>query len=114
MEDSEKTKEQLINELAKLRQQITKLKESEIKRKKTEEDLEKSRQEFTSLFKNNPEALVYTDEKGNILDINLCFSALFGYALDEIKGRNIDDGMIQTPEKIEEAKRLTNKALKGR
>ncbi|MFH1940368.1 MAG: PAS domain S-box protein, partial [bacterium] len=111
--DSEKTKEQLINELAKLRQQITKLKESEIKRKKTEEDLEKSRQEFTSLFKNNPEALVYTDEKGNILDINLCFSALFGYALDEIKGRNIDDGMIQTPEKIEEAKRLTNKALKG-
>ena len=113
MEDSEKTKEQLINELAKLRQQITKLKESEIKRKKTEEDLEKSRQEFTSLFKNNPEALVYTDEKGNILDINLCFSALFGYALDEIKGRNIDDGMIQTPEKIEEAKRLTNKALKG-
>ncbi|GAH48588.1 unnamed protein product, partial [marine sediment metagenome] len=33
--------------------------------------------------------------------------------LDEIKGRNIDDGMIQTPEKVEEAKRLTNKALKG-
>ena len=39
MEDSEKTKEQLINKLAKLGQQITKLKESEIKRKKAEEDL---------------------------------------------------------------------------
>ena len=74
MEDSEKTKEQLINELAKLRQQITELKESEIKRKKAEEDLKKSQQEFTSLFKNSPEALVYTDEKGNILDINPNFT----------------------------------------
>ncbi len=112
MEDSEKTKEQLIRELAKLRQQITELKESEIKRKKTEENLEKSRQEFTSLFKNNPEALVYTDEKGNILDMNPCFSALFGYTLDEIKGRNIDDGIITAPNKMKEAKKLTSEALK--
>ncbi|MBU4350239.1 PAS domain S-box protein, partial [bacterium] len=112
MKDIEKTKERLINELAKLRQQITKLKESEIKRKKTEEDLKKSQQEFASLFKNSPEALVYTDEKGNILDLNPCFSALFGYTLDEIKGRNIDDGMITAPDKIKEAKKLTNKTLK--
>ena len=112
MEASEKTKEQLINELAKLRQQITKLKESEIKRKKIEEDFEKSRQEFTSLFKNNPEALIYTDEKGNILDINPCFRALFGYTLEEIKGRNIDNGMITAPDKMKEAKKLTSETLK--
>jgi len=112
MEDSEKSKERLINELAKLRQQITKLKESEIKRKKIEEDFEKSRQEFTSLFKNNPEALIYTDEKGNILDINPCFSALFGYTLEEIKGRNIDNGMITAPDKMKEAKKLTSEVLK--
>ena len=107
MKDSEKTKEQIINELAKLRQQITGLKESEIKRKKAEENLKKSQQEFASLFKNSPEALVYTDEKGNILDINPHFSALFGYTLDEIKGRNIDDGMIHPPDKIEEGKELS-------
>ncbi|MBU4227206.1 PAS domain S-box protein, partial [bacterium] len=112
MEDNEKTKEQLINELAKLRQQITKLKESEIKRKKAEEDLKKSQQEFASLFKNSSEALVYTDEKGNILDINPYFTALFGYTLDEIKGRNIDDGMIIPPDKMKEAKKLTSEALK--
>jgi len=112
MEDNEKTEDQLINEIAKLRQQITELKESEIKRKKIEEDFEKSRQEFTSLFKNNPEALIYTDEKGNILDINPCFSALFGYTLEEIKGRNIDNGMITAPDKMKEAKKLTGEALK--
>ena len=81
--------------------------------KKVEEALCKSQQEFVSLFKSSPEALVHTDEKSNILDINPRFTELFGYTLEEIKGRNIDDGMIQTPEKIEEAKRLTNKALKG-
>jgi PAS domain S-box-containing protein len=112
MEDSGKTKERLINELAKLRQQITELKEYGIKRKKIEEDFEKNRQEFTSLFKNNPEALIYTDEKGNILDINPCFSALFGYTLEEIKGRNIDNGMITAPDKMKEAKKLTSEALK--
>jgi len=112
MEASEKTKEQLINELAKLRQQITKLKESEIKRKKAEEDLKKSQQEFASLFKNSPEALVYTDEKGNILDINPNFTALFGYTLKKIKGRNIDERMIIPPDKMKEAKKLTSEALK--
>jgi len=111
MEDSEKTKERLINELAKLGQQITKLKESEIKRKKAEEDLKKSQQEFASLFKNSPEALVYTDEKGKILDINPNFTALFGYTLKKIKGRNIDDGMITPPDKMKEAKKLTSEAL---
>ena len=42
MEDNEKTEEQLVNEIAKLRQQITELKESESKREKIEEELKKS------------------------------------------------------------------------
>ena len=112
MEDNEKTKAQLINELAKLHQQITKLKKSEIKHKKTEEDLRKNQEEFASLFKSCPEAFIYADEKGNILDINSPFTALFGYSLREIKGRNIDDGIITSPDKMKEAKKLTNKALK--
>ena len=113
MENREKTKAQLINELAKLHQQVTKLKDSEIKRKKAEEDLKKSQQEFASLFRSSPEALVYTDERSNILDINPRFTKLFGYTLEEIKGRNIDDGMIHPFDKMEEGKKLTEKALKG-
>ena len=74
--------------------------------KKDEEALRISQQEFASLFKSSPEALVYTDEKSTILDINPRFTELFGYALEEIKGRNIDDGMIHTPDKIEEGKEL--------
>jgi len=83
------------------------------KRKKVEASLYKSQQEFDSLFRSSPEALVYLDEKGTILDINLRFCELFGYSLTEIKGRNIDDGIIHPPDKIEEGERLSIKGLKG-
>jgi len=33
--------------------------------------------------------------------------------LEEVKGRNLDDGMIHPPGKIEEGKRLTKKSLEG-
>ena len=81
--------------------------------KKVEEALRKSQKEFASLFKSNPEALVYLDEKGIILDANLRFCTLFGYTLKEIKERNIDDGMIHLSDKIEEGKKSSVKGLKG-
>jgi len=62
--------------------------------KKTEEALYKSQQEFNSLFKSSPEALVYIDENSNILNINPRFTELFGYTLDEVKGKNLDGGII--------------------
>ncbi|MBA7605134.1 hypothetical protein ES703_12263 [subsurface metagenome] len=80
-------------------------------RKKVEENLRKSQQEFTSLFKSSPEALVYVDEKSNILDINSQFTKLFGYTLEEIKGRNINDGMVYPQDKIEKAEYLYQKSL---
>jgi len=70
-----------------------------------------SQQEFISIFRDNPGAIVYVDEKGEILDINLRFSELFGYSLKEIEGKNINSGIIHPPDKIEEGKDLDNKAL---
>ncbi|MBU4227106.1 PAS domain S-box protein [bacterium] len=75
--------------------------------KKVEEALRIRQQEFASLFGSSPEALVYTDERSNILDVNPRFTELFGYTLEEIKGRNLDDGMIHPPDKIEEGKELS-------
>lgn len=81
------------------------------KRKKVEETLRKSQQKFDSLFRSSPEALVYVDEKSNILDINSQFTKLFGYTLEEIKGRNINDGMIHPQDKIGEAEYLYQKSF---
>ena len=78
---------------------------------KAEKSLRKSQLEFSGIFKSFPEALVYVDEKANIIEINRRFTELFGYTLKEIKGRNIDDGMIHTSEMLKKGKELTRKGL---
>ena len=40
------------------------------------------------------------NRKEKILDANLRFCELFGYSLSEIKGRNIDEGLIHPPDKV--------------
>ena len=80
-------------------------------RLQSEEVLKKSRQEFINIFKNSPEATVYTDVEGRIMNINSRFSEVFGYTLDEIKGEDIDGGIIHPPDKIEEGKQLAGKVL---
>jgi diguanylate cyclase (GGDEF)-like protein/PAS domain S-box-containing protein len=80
-------------------------------RKQAEEAVKKSQQEFVSLFHSSPEALIYLDEKSNILNVNPRFTELFGYTLKEIKGRNINEGFIHPPDKIEEGKKLNKIAL---
>ena len=58
--------------------------------KKNEQALQRSRQEFIGLFKNSPEALVYTDMDGIILEANKQFEELFGYELEELRGKHIE------------------------
>ena len=84
-------------------------------RKKAEETLQKSHQEFASLFEGSPQAAIYHDEKGVILNVSSRFTELFGYTLEEVKGKNIDQGMIFPQDKTrEENERLTKLALNGR
>lgn len=77
-----------------------------------EEALRESEEKFRSLFYNNPEALIYIDKNGIIIDINPKFTELFGYTLDEIKGKNINSGIIHPDNLIEEGIKLDEIALK--
>ena len=83
------------------------------RRKKAERKLKKARKIFASLFASSPEAALYHDKDGNIININPHFTKIFGYTLKEIRGRNIDEGMIYPADKIKEGKRLTQKVLDG-
>ena len=58
--------------------------------KKNEQALQRSRQEFIGLFKNSPEALAYTDMDGIVLEVNKRFEELFGYELEETRGKHIE------------------------
>lgn len=85
------------------------------KRKKVEKTLRKNQQEFASVFHSSPEALVYVDENYNILNVNPRFTELFGYTLEDVKGRNIYEGLfIHPPDKIEEGKKLDKIALSSK
>ncbi|MDD4363673.1 MAG: PAS domain S-box protein, partial [Atribacterota bacterium] len=78
--------------------------------KKAEDKIRNSEEKFASLFKNNPLAAIYHDNKGFILDINQKFTELFGYSLEEIQGINIDKINFYPSGKIKEGKKLTEKA----
>ena len=54
-------------------------------------ELWQSYQEFIGLFKNSPEALVYTDLNGIVLDTNKEFERLTGFKLQEARGRYFKD-----------------------
>ena len=83
------------------------------KRKEAEKKLKKVRKMFASLFASSPEAALYHDENGRIISINPRFTEIFGYILKEIRGRDINEGMIYPEGKIEEGERLSKKVLKG-
>ena len=77
-------------------------------RKKAEKLILESQQRFAALFSNNPEATVYTDPSMHILDINPRFTSLFGYSLDEVKGKHLND-IVVPDSHIEEARMLDSK-----
>jgi len=81
-------------------------------RREAEKAIRESQQKFQRLFMDNPEAAVYMDSGFNILDINPRFRKLFGYSLDEVKGKHVND-VVVSEDKREEAERFDRKASKG-
>jgi PAS domain S-box-containing protein len=81
-------------------------------RKKVERALRENQEKFKQLFMDSPEAAVYTDPNSRISDVNPRFTELFGYSLDEVKGKNINHVVVQD-DKIEEAEMLDRTSLEG-
>jgi len=77
MKDADKTREQLINELAEMRLKITKFKELETGLKKTKEKLEHQKRHLESLIKYSSLAIVTLDDKHTIISCNRDFEKLF-------------------------------------
>jgi len=85
MKDKDSTREQLIDELAELRQRIAELGMLEIDRKKTAEELRMNTQVLESMI----EGVNVSDEKGTILFTNPAFDAMFGYERAELVGKHV-------------------------
>jgi len=70
--------------------------------KKVERTTLEIQQNFKALFTGNPEAVAHVGPDYRILDVNRRFEMLFGYELDEIKGRNINE-VVVPKDRIDEA-----------
>ncbi len=59
--------------------------------KERREALLYQKKSFESLFDNSPEAITYFDEKECIIAVNPGFTKLFGYTMEEVRGRRVND-----------------------
>lgn len=80
--------------------------------KKAEREIRENKQKFEGMFLGNPEAAVYLSSDFHILGMNPRFFELFGYPLEEIKDKHIND-VIVPGEGTGEAEILDQRAAKG-
>lgn len=83
-----------------------------ILRKAAEESYLRERAYMDQLFEGSPEAIAQIDAIGIVHNINSEFTHLFGYTLQEIIEKPIDD-FLTVPEVLDEAKKITGGVLKG-
>ncbi|MCK4394891.1 PAS domain S-box protein [Candidatus Bipolaricaulota bacterium] len=83
--------------------------------KKTEHEVEKRRLYLEKVLTNAPDAIVTLDAQHKILEWNVGAERLFGYTLEEVFGRNIDDLITgPDPDVFEEATGFTRQVLAGK
>ena len=83
MSDADKTREQVMNELAELRQRIAELEASESERKRAEGELRRSEEKYRSLVSNIPDVVWASDEDYGIVFISPNVECLTGYTQEE-------------------------------
>ena len=82
------------------------------KQRRAEQEIISQKNRFAQLFENSPIAIALLDDQDKIIHINESFSALFGYYLEEIRGKFLTD-LIVPPELKEEAKSYSDQTREG-
>jgi len=84
MKDTEKTREQLIEELEELHERNKQLELSEIETIQKEELLKESEKKYRMLVESSTDLLFTVDLKGNFLFVNRAFEQTLGYTKEQI------------------------------
>ena len=95
MKDEQKTKQQLVAELAGMRQRVAKLEELETERKRMEEVLRESEAKYSALVENSRDGIVIL-QGGVMKFVNTASLEIVGYTPEELLG--IDFLKMVTPE----------------
>lgn len=95
-EDHNKTKDQLINELAEMRREIEELKKSEDGRREAEKTFREREEQFRNLMEYMPVSVQGYRTDGTVVYWNKASETIYGYSSDEALGRNLGDLIIPT------------------
>lgn len=82
-------------------------------RKKLEEALAFERESLDLLFLNAGEGIILCENDGTIVKANPMFCRMFGYSLDEVVGRNIDNLVAPDPDLHRKARSITLATANG-
>jgi len=110
MEDKEKTKEQLLKEIGELRQRLSEMKESELKRLQYEKALMESEEKYRSLVDSTDDSIYLIDRDGKYLFINKRHLSRLGFSEEEVKGKSYRD--LHSREETELFIERSGKAIK--
>jgi PAS domain S-box-containing protein len=106
MEDQHKTKEQLINELAEMRQRVAELEAADTERKRAEEALRESEEDLKAIFNSVGDGIALMNTRGKVIKINQRIIEIGGYTEDEIIGKRLALFKMFPPQSL--AKILSN------
>jgi len=88
VDDSKKTKEQLVKEVAELRKRIAAFERAAVDHKKIDAALRENELRYRRLFETARDGIVLLSAKtGNIIDLNPMFLAMSGHGPDELLGK---------------------------
>jgi PAS domain S-box-containing protein len=89
MSDADKTKEQLIKELRKLRKTVAAMKNSAAKLKRSENQLKEAEERFRAITEATPDGIVAADSSGKVIYWNSGAEKITGYARREVLGKQV-------------------------
>jgi PAS domain S-box-containing protein len=89
--DMDKTKEQLVSELAEVRERLKELQASETERKRAEEALRESEERFRRLVEQAADAFFVFDSRARIIDANRRACDSLGYTREELLSLSVPD-----------------------
>jgi PAS domain S-box-containing protein len=109
MRDQDKTRDQLIDELAALRRRVVALEAADTQRKRVEEALREGDSRFRSLFQDSAVGTVVVTPSGTFAQANKAFCDFLGYSEPELLGQTVQS--ISHPEDRRASSRAMHQAL---
>jgi len=94
-----KTKEQLLNELAELRQRVAELEASEAERRRVEEALRESEERYRHIFEHSPIGIGISSLDGKVVTANKAMQAITGYSAEELSKISLADTYVNVEDR---------------